>query len=148
MDLERHYLALRSRQYRLAWLLSRVSPAACYRAVSSELSGTGMAMYSAHHAATLRFWRETENYLDRLRRMPIYRLPEGGPLTGPPRLDMAERLPMEEWFREADLPALERRATTTAYSEVIADMGSLTLFAVGSLLLGFFFFIRAPVRVA
>ena len=148
MDLERHYLGLRSRQYRLAWLLSRVSPAACYRAVSSELAGTGMAMYSAHHAATLRFWRETENYLDRLRRLPIYRLPEGGPLTGPPRLGMAERLPMEEWFREADLPALERRATTTAYSEVIADMGSLALFAVGSLLLGFFFFIRAPVRVA
>ena len=143
MDLERHYLSLRSRQYGLAWVLSRVSPAACFRAVSSELSGTGMAMYAAHQAATLRFWRETENYLDRLRRLPVYRLPEGGLLAGPP-----ERLPMEEWFREADLPALERRAVATAYSEVIADLGSLALFAVGSLLLGFFFFIRAPVRVA
>ncbi len=143
MDLERHYLGLRSRQYGLAWVLSRVSPAACFRAVSSELAGTGMAMYAAHQAATLRFWRETENYLDRLRRLPVYRLPEGGPLAGPP-----ERLPMEEWFREADLPALERRAVATAYPEVIADLGSLALFAVGSLLLGFFFFIRAPVRAA
>jgi len=128
---DQYYEDRRSRQARLAEVLGRLSPSACWTYAALSLTNTGLSAYAGFYAARRRLGEDMEKRWNDL-------------------VERQKKDPAGDWpdIGAGDLPGLrvEIPGDAAAVGEALNDVLILTIFNVIFFMLAFTFFLRYDVR--